>query len=302
MGRTNIKTPPRGSEYFIRPYARGKNDTYMDVSQQVTQSYVDTQVVMPHSIFSRPYLADAYPEMEYEYKPTIPVIPPFDPTTVPGGVLIVPEVSEVPEVPCYTPGSWEVNNHSIEPTGRPRSVGFENNGTNYSWATILGLSTGNASDVSLFLRPGFQRANWRWFLYFDLTDFCGTVSSADITIPLVYVSVDEHHRPFLMSLHQGTFNPNASNFSWYGGIDRVSEYWDIQEITGTASDDAYNVTWSLSSTGLDYMTAVLDSGSKIVKFSITTYLHDIQGVQPDLFHDIFINSVTGAATMNFIIV
>ena len=290
MGRTNIKRTSSSTDYFVRPYAT--DDNFIDMTQAITQGYYHDNVVEPHSIFSKPYLAKDYGDMEYKYLPwDFPVAPLIQPFEFPEL-----EFPEFPEAPCFTPGSWDVTNLSIV-NGRPRSAGYRNISTSYSWATILALSTGNDDDTSFFLRPGFERANWRWFLYFDLTDFCGTVSSADITIPLVYSAEPNVD----LSIHEGTFDQGVSTFSWYGGIDRVSPNWDIQEIVGTNSGNAADMTWSLSSTGIDYMTSVIDaSASKILKFSVTTYLHDIQGVQPS--NDIFINSVTGPATMIFTIV
>ncbi len=186
MGRTNIKTPTRGSEYFIRPYARGKNDTYMDVSQQVTQAYVDTQVIMPHSIFSRPYLADAYPEMEYVYKPTIPVIPPFDPATVPGATPVVPEV----QLPGYVPTVWSLTDTN-------------NTGCSYEpgdvfptedWDTVHDRATSTRAGSYdpagfVFSSPGTPGPGLPWifirrgFIEYDLSGLTGTILNASIWGP-----------------------------------------------------------------------------------------------------------------------
>lgn len=178
MGRTNIKTPSRGSEYFIRPYARGKDDTYMDVSQQVTQAYVDTQVVMPHSIFSRPYLADAYPEMEYEYKPTIPVIPPFDPTTIPG---VTPVVPEVPEIEPITPGTFNI------PIILGKSPKYDGSFDSpyESWDHVRSADSGNFFSGATSCFAGvFHNGFWwniqRGFCTFDLSSYSGTIITAQI--------------------------------------------------------------------------------------------------------------------------
>lgn len=226
MGRTNIKTPSRGSEYFIRPYARGKNDTYMDVSQQVTQSYVDSQVVTPHSIFSRPYLAgnnlignnsigNNYQAMEYEYNPTIPVIPPFDPTTVPGGVLIVPEAPEVPEVPS-TPGEYLVgiitygtsvySAYDVSPQESWDVVRGRSTGTNYTGLARGYVSSYPTAPATVFMDRGFIK--------YDLSAYVGTVTSARITGPVQNSGVLQIS---LATWGEGSFPIREDDFSAFTG-------------------------------------------------------------------------------------
>lgn len=271
MGRTNIKIPNRGSEYFIRPYARGKDDTYMDVSTQVTQAYVDTQVIMPHSIFSRPYLADAYPEMEYAYKPTIPVIPPFDPDTVPGGVPVVPIVPEVDE-----PITYIISSDSPTSTVRydDTDLGF---GPYFGWDAVHDAATGTGT-TSDAVQGNVEVKNFdtgdpppfyiiRCFKIFDTTGLSGTIISAKLVGP----TADDN-----LVVQVGTFSSLPASVADYDSFS--------QKVPPNPLKGPILVDWEVgtgnakfTSAGLSYLQSNLGSQCK---FAFREKDHDYDDVPP----------------------
>ena len=270
--RTNIKTPGRGGDLMNRPYAA--SGTYVDMTQTVTQAHAHSQVTMPHSIFSKPYLADDYGDMEYAYSPWYrDAAASEEDHDEPVWEFEYPDWAE----PVYEEGE--------EPEGETVPVDSTVWGTAptdsdhvvhsaYSWDTVHDAATGTVvgtgpDDGTVSVNTaevGANRIIFRTFLTFDLTAILGTVTS---------VELEGSFTQDYLTVGSATFGVSESGHTWPVATADFDEFQSTS--FGTFTDPSGVETIALNSAGVDYINS---KAGDFAKLCIRENTFDVTDVDP----------------------
>jgi len=283
MGRTNITTSNDGTDLFLRPYAKNKDDSYTEMTQTVTQAHADSQVVMPHSILSKPYLADTYGEMEYEFDKG-------DPYTFEYPEWVEPELEEDDD---DTATAVIVYASADDGNVWQTQYTWEGGGSGaHDYPT--GYGQNSSSDIQVLsawagpTTPSYHIT--RYFCDFDLT----LVDSGDVnsvTMVLNYSGGIGENRS--VCVQEGTQTPPILHNS-DPGAPPVGQDTHYVAFTGSAfsfADGLYaagTIELELNATGVNYVAA---NCGGIVKFCLRDYNYDYLNVEPVTVNPNTINTV-----------